>query len=74
LGRLQELQDILGKMNDCVAAQALLAQFIQKDMGLAHSAGLIAGWLAHEAQQSEAGLVHVLKRLERTSAFWINKA
>ena len=70
LGRLQELQDILGKMNDCVAAQALLAQFTQKDMELAHSAGLIAGWLAHEAQQSEAGLVHVLKRLERTSAFW----
>lgn len=70
LGRLQELQEILGEMNDSVAAQALLAQFILENPELEHSAGLITGWLARGARQSEMKLKGVLKRLENTPAFW----
>jgi len=70
LEHLQGLQQILGEMNDSVAAQALLAQFAQEDATLAHGAGLITGWLAHAAKQSEARLARALKRQEKTPAFW----
>jgi len=68
--RLQALQQILGEMNDGVAAQALLVQFAREDPSLEHAVGLIAGWLAHVAQQSELKLASALKKLERTPAFW----
>lgn len=70
LKRLQELQEILGEMNDSVAAQLLLAQFVREDATLEHAAGLVAGWLAHGAHLSEARLARALKRLENTEAFW----
>ncbi|MDN0073471.1 CHAD domain-containing protein [Crenobacter sp. SG2303] len=68
--RLQALQQILGEMNDGVAAQALLAEFARETPALEHAVGLIAGWLAHVAQQSETKLASALKKLERTPAFW----
>lgn len=70
LERLQALQQILGDMNDSVAAQALLAQTLAKDAALQHTGGLVAGWLAHGAHHAEQQLPGVLKRLQNTPVFW----
>lgn len=70
LKRLQALQEILGEMNDSVAAQALLAQFVSSNAELGRASGLVAGWLAHGAQQSETRLARTLKRLGNTVVFW----
>jgi inorganic triphosphatase YgiF len=70
LERLQGLQQILGAMNDGVAAQVLMTQFIRQDTALEHAAGLVVGWLAYAAKQSEAELGRALRRLEKATAFW----
>lgn len=70
LERLQALQQILGAMNDGIAAQALMAQFIRQDAALGHVAGLVVGWLACEAKRSEADLEQAIANLEKTKDFW----
>jgi inorganic triphosphatase YgiF len=70
LDRLQGLQQILGAMNDGVAAQVLMAQFIQQDASLGHVAGLVVGWLACEAKRSEADLEQAIADLVKTKDFW----
>lgn len=70
LKRLEALQQILGEMNDSVAAQALLTQFLHEDAALERIGGLVAGWLAHGAKQSEGQLARALKRLENAPVFW----
>ncbi|MCW3479779.1 CHAD domain-containing protein [Neisseriaceae bacterium JH1-16] len=70
LAHLQALQQVLGDMNDGIAAQALLTHFVQEDQTLAAVAGRVAGWLAHASQQAELQLARALKRLERTPTFW----
>jgi len=70
LERLQGLQQVLGDMNDGIAAQTLLAQFAQEHPELAMVAGWVTGWLANTSQQAELQLARSLKRLKRTPAFW----
>lgn len=70
VNKLQSLQQILGVLNDGVAAQWLMAEFIKKDASLEPLGKLVFGWLACEATRSETYLQHAITQWQKAKAFW----
>ncbi|HSB96311.1 MAG TPA: CYTH and CHAD domain-containing protein [Spongiibacteraceae bacterium] len=73
LKKLQQLQQVLGLMNDETVAQKLIANLVKTHPSLKHTGGLIAGWLAATEKKSETELDTVIKKFEKAAKFWSRK-
>jgi triphosphatase len=72
LAALEELQDILGALNDAVVADRLLAEAVAatKRPVPERVDGLVRGWMAAVAMKELAGFKHAWREFEDTKPFW----
>lgn len=77
LDKLKSLQDVLGEMNDAVAARAMLERLIAEDAGgeqalalLSHASGLVTGWHAARAPNLTAKALRKWERFRGEEPFW----
>ena len=73
--RLAELQDALGRLNDCALGERLIGERLAREDGVsdvdtARAAGLAAGWFAHASQLEAEALVSRWERFEEAGRFW----
>ena len=73
--RLAELQDALGRLNDCALGERLVAERLAREDGVsdvatARAAGLASGWFAHASQLEAEALVARWERFEEAGRFW----
>ncbi len=55
IGALAALQDVLGRANDALVAQALLAQLGQRHTGISAEAAMLSVWIGRQAGQVRPG-------------------
>lgn len=72
VGALQDLQDILGAINDMATTSRLLEEIRAgtADAGVHEAAGIIAGWSAQNAAHCRGALAKAFKRFRRHEPFW----
>jgi inorganic triphosphatase YgiF len=72
IGALQELQDILGAINDMATTSRLLDEIraATADAGVHEAAGIVAGWGAQKAAHCRGELARALRQFRRHEPFW----
>ncbi|HSO07653.1 MAG TPA: CHAD domain-containing protein, partial [Pelomicrobium sp.] len=73
---LEDLQDILGAINDAATTQRLLEEIRGEtaDAGVHEAAGIVAGWGAQRAAHCRSELATAFKHLRRQKPFWDDAA
>jgi CHAD domain-containing protein len=71
LSALKEIQEVLGALNDAVAARNLLPQLTERDpTGGARASGLVAGWTAAEVNSARRRFAETWRDFTDTKRFW----
>jgi inorganic triphosphatase YgiF len=73
IGRLADLQDVLGELNDAATADRVLGALLSRLEPAPvyfHAAGLASGWKAHSAERRSRRLMKLWKAFEDATPFW----